>query len=484
MLPDAYRHIYRDSDGEIRYHRVTLADGKMHVRGTVRPDGELLIAWRRHDDDRVVMAGSAGGVVVLERPCMGFFAFAWGPGDLLVVQHDTSGIFSVYKPTGEFVTRVTGTYAAEGISHIEDEDWRVVMMNDSSRTRVMPNGETWVNCEETEHYIAGQFGRDPDFGQSLSLYDKRTGQIRRWLGSTVLPFTMVEDDNLQPLLALNGNTPEPDEIDWVADFPPLPVTLPPVVAQPESPRPMLRGGFGDVIPGSNVGGSGHPLNVIDGPDYIKPYDEPKLRGVIFDPFYTHDQAQIERDRQKCIEIAKRTGAPVCVYDDGHPIGHLLGALRAEGVATMTLTQAYPGPDLLDRLEDARLLRDVIVRALYHADQWTDYELAESYRLIDEWLERTDGLFKLKGDLAAGWNRGAPQSPKPWQREYFQARCERTPEYDWADWPRTITAPRGRPPEKPSQPIVTTGKTHPPRADTIGAWARLIRAVARLFRRAA
>jgi hypothetical protein len=231
-MADVYQDVWKDEGGEVHTIGVSLDKGWMHVRGA----GDEMIVWRNHNDDYAYMAAPSQLSIRLgDLKVKGNYAVAlgpWGdgsPGLYAYVQHvdaETAGL-RIYDMAGGLVGQyLDAPYAAEGIAHVTS-DGRVIMHNDPSRFRVVPNGEFWHNIEETENHILGQFGRDPDFGGSISCYDKRTGVTRRWLGYTPLPFKAVEDKHGNLHVAISGNNPPaPDAVEWVANFPPLPGTEP------------------------------------------------------------------------------------------------------------------------------------------------------------------------------------------------------------------------------------------------------------------
>jgi hypothetical protein len=458
MSQDYYRDCWL-YNGQVRTVTRTAEDG-MHVRGW--GDGHL--AWRGHQDDLAYLDGDC---VNFDDKVKGNFPCAFHPFSGIVhVQHSGGGDrLDRYALDGQYAGSVSAPYASEGIHHIEP-DGRIVMGNADELRRLI-NGELWHNCVETENYIVGQYGRDPDYGGALARLHKPTGHVRRWLGYTPHPPRAVELDGILTVAISGRDTPEPSEVIWSGSFPPLPVTPDPVVPVPVHPRPMIRGGFGDNIPGSNVGSSGHALAVIDGPDYITEQDKPKLKGIIFDPFYTTDQARIERDRQKAIALCKETGAACCVFDDGHDIGTICEQLDMAGVAVVHLKQSYPTSSWINNEFYAPSRPTLLVRALYTA--WPDHQIAENQRTVDLMLELRPWFL---GELAFGWSRSAPQAPKPWIKDYWLTRCQQTPAPDWLGWPKTrVVGPVPAPP-KPQKPEP---------ARSVGAWVALFRALARLFK---
>jgi hypothetical protein len=225
---------YRDCwiyDGQVRTVERTTETG-MHVRGW----GDDMLAWRGHQDDLAYL----NGVVVSDTPVKGNWPCAFTPHNMLLVQHQPgNGILSLYAAGGAILGTVDAPYASEGIHHVAasgGENYTItpIMGNDPSLMRVMPNGETWFNCVETENFIVGQFGRDPDFGGSLSKLDKRTGTVTRWLGYTPHPPRAVEMDGVLTVAISGRDTPAPDQVEWAAGFPPLP-GQPPIVTPPPAP---------------------------------------------------------------------------------------------------------------------------------------------------------------------------------------------------------------------------------------------------------
>jgi hypothetical protein len=218
---------YRDCwiyDGQVRTVERTTETG-MHVRGW--GDGHLV--WRGHEDDMAYINGR----MLPARRVQGNFPILFDAGGLVHVQlQGATDHLHQFTREGVWAGTVDAPYASEGCHHIEP-DGRIVMGNDPSLRRTI-NGETWFNCVETANYIVGQFGRDPDYGGALSKLDKRTGQVTRWLGYTPHPPRAVELDGVLTVAISGRDTPAPDQVEWSADFPPLP-GQPPVVTPPPAP---------------------------------------------------------------------------------------------------------------------------------------------------------------------------------------------------------------------------------------------------------
>lgn len=308
------------------------------------------------------------------------------------------------------------------------------------------------------------------------VWQKPTGEV--------LMHQVTSDVQLPPRMAVNAkgeaaivysgvDSPEWFEMRWepyrryVAPVP--------VVPQPDNPRPMLRGTYSwPNLDGSNVGGHGHPLHVIDGPDEITAADEPKLLGVFYDAHYTKDTARLAADKAKCLALARRTGCAVVVYDDGHDDEAVMRMVEAEGVAVVHGLCLYPKVKIGDRLNHNRKV--VVVRAIYPSD-WSDTELAADLMATDNWIESMSASWL--GDLFFGNGRSAPQAPKPWMLHYALDRCRRTPTPDLSNWPQT----RRPEPEQPTpvEPLQGAGVGRggtTPKFD----WTKVIAALKRLFRR--
>jgi hypothetical protein len=239
----------------------------MHLRGFADSLGQAALAWRDHATDHAWIAGPHG-TYDLGR-VQGNFPLAWTPNVELAVQHDDRGLLAIYDLFGAWLRWVPAPYAAEGIASIDAHD-AVVMMNDPSRFRTLPNGEFGHNIEETANFFVYQFGRDPDYGGSISRYDNRTGKTQRWLGYTGLPFTCVEDDAGELRVALCGDTPDPYAIQWADEFPPVVVPPPQPILIDLGPAPSWTGWVGCT---SSVGNE--PGNCTWGGNRTDPNGDPR-----------------------------------------------------------------------------------------------------------------------------------------------------------------------------------------------------------------
>jgi hypothetical protein len=242
-MADWYRHVSIGSDGRLCQWANTVENGVMHVRVYGTPT-ESRVLRRGRDTDTVTLSLNNRSTTLGGRVKGNFPAAFSRDGAKAYVQHDEGGgrtSLRVYDAaTGEQLeVRWDAPYAAEGIWDVLD-DGTVVLMNDPSRFRRIPNGEFWHNCVETEHYVVGQFGRDPDYGGSLSRLDKRTGKVTRWLGYTPHPPFAVEVDGVLHVAISGRDTPAPDEVAWVDDFPPAPVV--------EAPQPTEVAGYQLAVP--------------------------------------------------------------------------------------------------------------------------------------------------------------------------------------------------------------------------------------------
>ena len=237
-MADYYHDLFLTPAGSVDWHRFGLP--QMHVRAF----NATTWLWRDQDSD-VVWVSTANGASTLGGRTQGNYPAAFDELGVVWVQHDASGVLTGYHldgtPTG---TTLAAPYAAEGIADVQAG--RVVMMNDPSRIRLMPNGETWLNCVETPNFIVGQFGHDASgYGGSISSCHKPTGQVRRWLGYTPLPVFAREDAQGHLYVAISGNeAPAPDQVVWATSFPvsqpaPAPVPEPQPVrpVSPERPEP-------------------------------------------------------------------------------------------------------------------------------------------------------------------------------------------------------------------------------------------------------
>ena len=247
-MSDVYCDVFLRPDGTVGWHRYELP--RMHVRAF----NQDTFLWRDNQTD-VVFVSSSAGVQALGGKSRGNYPAAMDESGVVWVQHDMSEKLTGYNwdgtPTG---ATLTAPYAAEGIAEVRGG--AAVMMNDPSRIRTMPNGETWLNCVETAHYIVGQFGHDASgFGGSISYWNKVTGVVLRWLGYTPLPVFAREDVNGTLFVALSGNNaPAPDQVEWASHFPgevPVepPPTEPPTQATVSSvvvTKPMLYEKNGDL----------------------------------------------------------------------------------------------------------------------------------------------------------------------------------------------------------------------------------------------
>jgi hypothetical protein len=222
-MADFYRDCWIFNDQVYTVERTT--ETGMHVRGW--GDGHLV--WRGHHDDLPYLDGR----VLTPRKVKGNWPiYIDSRRGMVLVQHDDERVHA-YDMQGGYLQPMPAPYASEGIHH-RDKDYRIVMGNDPSLLRVMPNGETWHQCVETENFIVGQFGRDPDYGGSLSKLDKRTGHVTRWLGYTPHPPRAVELNGVLTVAISGRDTPAPDQVEWAAGFPPLP-GQPPIVTPPSAP---------------------------------------------------------------------------------------------------------------------------------------------------------------------------------------------------------------------------------------------------------
>jgi hypothetical protein len=226
-MADFYRDCWIHA-GQVRTVERTTETG-MHVRGW----GDNSLVWRGHHDDLAYLNGEP---LSTER-VKGNWPCAFTPDGRIAVQHGEDEIL-LYDPSTRRLSGLMGGYAAEGIIRVDMDEFNeghvLVMGNDPSLRRAI-NGETWFNCVETENYIVGQFGRDPDYGGALSKLDKRTGQVTRWLGYTPHPPRAVELDGVLTVAISGRDTPAPDQVEWVANFPPLSTHDPKPVDPPKPP---------------------------------------------------------------------------------------------------------------------------------------------------------------------------------------------------------------------------------------------------------
>lgn len=169
--------------------------------------------------------------------------FDYRDGSLLVQHNPPDGWLTYYDRNGRMVGAERRHVAADsgGIHHIEATG-RIVMSDDPTLRRVMPNGELWVDVIETEHWVVGAFGSpDNRFPAALARLEKATGIVTRWLGKTQLPHRAFEFKGKLYVVVSCEDAPLPDAMEWVANFPaPEPVPVPPVVVTPpQAPVPPI-----------------------------------------------------------------------------------------------------------------------------------------------------------------------------------------------------------------------------------------------------
>lgn len=460
-MSDYYRDLYRRPDGSVGWVETTLP--KMHTRAFCDADGMVYTLWRDNDTDRVFQE-LEGIPLTLQvgRSVKGNFPCAYDEKGAMYLQHDDDGVLTRYFRPDWVSGHIAAPYAAEGVWSVRS-DGHVVMRNDPSRFRTLPNGEFGHNICETENFIVYQFGRDPDYGGSFSCYDKRTGETRRWLGYSPHAPVAMEDSNGKLWVAISGrDTPAPDQVEWALEFPPLPTPAPIGITPdyPQTLRPIWRGCLGwDGGPGNFAGGRNHGGRPIvegtgrekDGTAWVLPADEPNLTAIFTSPHEARDRQADEDDARV---LSKRTGAPILLYSDRN-VWDLRAdgeRLNAAGCAVIPTVRCYPTAgtwDVLDRLKEsihaAHPLRVAVVRPLYAQPQWDETDAARLNVELTKFIESSPDVCM---DLAFGWKR--PQGSwefKVWAESYFLGLCERTPHPDRNSLPRTV-----RPGESPAPPV--------------------------------
>ncbi len=225
-MTDRYQHVTLNQDGEAEWFSADLTTRKMHLR--LWANGERRLAWRDHDTDLAWLQTPRGLAQLGTAKCKGVFPIAFHPvtGDVYVQHEPGDGYLDVYDGNGVGIGAEPCEYQAQGIHSIRNG--RVVMHRSAELDRKCGD-ETWVDCTETASFIVGAFGRDPDFGASISMLDKRTGKVTRWLGETVSPVSAVEDKHGALFVAICGkNPPAPDAVPWADAFPPIEEPVKPI----------------------------------------------------------------------------------------------------------------------------------------------------------------------------------------------------------------------------------------------------------------
>lgn len=437
---------YRDLNSSAEL--VSRDESRMFPR--VSPTGR--IAWKSHDGGYAFIDGMSVGETLGNWPC------AWGPDDTLYVQQDQSGFLQRFRfadNTWEPFGKVEAIYMSEGIHHIEP-DGTPVMGGGLHLT--MNAVELWNAMRDELGNWTGLSNGGNSVHGCVALVEA-TGSAFMWPVPDDVPFPPRISEG-RVAISATFETPAPDAIPWV----PFQIYTPaaPVVDQPVNPRPMLRGGFGLNLINANVGGSGHPQNVIDGFPYIMDADKPKLKGILWTPFEPRDVF-----REQSVALSKATGAPIVAYGDGHSVLAEMEALERDGVAVIHAFNAYPGIPWQPSGNRPALM----VRAGYFG--WTDEELAASYRAIDAEIEQpTPGYL---GELIFGTDRKGPQACPPWAQQYLDTRIANTPMPNLSHWPRT-TIPAPLPPQSQPEP------PKPTPAPPVHGWKAFLLALKKLFGR--
>jgi hypothetical protein len=430
-------------------------------------------------------------------PTDGIAAVAWGEDETLYVLNPGARSVTIFAPDGtpagviDLSVRYPNSLpAAEGIHHVDGAN--PILANDPLVAFQVIRG---IECHrvdrDTDGTAVALAGGGGPHGCVVKI--PVTGPIMMWIATAdVLEAVYIS----QGRVSIPGfDTPEPGAVPWVS-YADAPIVVPSV--KPRKPaKPMLYGTFGTPNRGGNVGGSGHPIAVIDGPDYITADDAKRLRGVIFDPFYlgnpSHNPEQIEKDFQNCLSWARRTGCPVVVYDDGHDVSDICRRLRVvERVGVVHAILHNPRIYQQAKAPDAGAA--LCAHPLYRG-AWSEPELANWTQVIIERNIATETQWS--GELVIGLGRNAPQDAPPWARDYYDAKealLEPLPANFWDTWPQTTiespivvtpqpsagdetpTKPKGGG-SKPSKPLTKKQKQV---AGAAAAGGGILMALARIF----